>query len=142
MTSTNHDLSIERVIDAAPEAVFDGFIDMYGPDRPDWILDSRLDLRVGGSWRVDFHPPGVEPFTEMRVIGELDRPRRLAYETTVLSASGARRFSTSVAFGFEADGDRTRLRLEQQGFPTVGDRDDFAQAWPSVLTLLAQRIGG
>jgi hypothetical protein len=47
-----------------------------------------------------------------------------------------------VAITLDSDDQRTRLRLEQRGFPTAKDRDDFAHAWPSVLALLAERIGG
>jgi len=25
--------------------VFDGFLSLYGPGRPDWVLESELDLR-------------------------------------------------------------------------------------------------
>jgi hypothetical protein len=32
-----HALSVERVIDAAPEAVFDAFIALYDSDRPDCV---------------------------------------------------------------------------------------------------------
>jgi uncharacterized protein YndB with AHSA1/START domain len=140
MKTNTHDLCVERTIGASPEVVFDGFIEMYGPERPDWIVDSRLDLRVGGSWRVDFHPPGNDPFTELRTIRELDRPRRLAYAMTAITASGERRLATDVAFSFDLAEGGTRLRLEQRGFPTVEDRDEFAQAWPTVLGLLAERL--
>jgi hypothetical protein len=37
-----------------PSAIFDGFIAMYGSQRPDWVTGSELDLRPGGRWTVDF----------------------------------------------------------------------------------------
>jgi uncharacterized protein YndB with AHSA1/START domain len=46
------DLRVERVLYAAPEAVFDAFTDpdaqqeMYA-DAPDWVVRSECDLRVG-----------------------------------------------------------------------------------------------
>ena len=57
------DLRVERVLDAAPEAVFDAFTDpdaqweMYA-DAPDWVVRSECDLRVGGRWTIEFGPPG------------------------------------------------------------------------------------
>ena len=54
------ELRVERVLDAAPEAVFDAFTDpdaqweMYA-DAPDWVVRSECDLRVGG-----LHPAGPE----------------------------------------------------------------------------------
>ena len=49
-----HALSVERVIDARPEAIFDAFVAMYDSQRPDWVTGSQLDLRPGGRWSVDF----------------------------------------------------------------------------------------
>jgi uncharacterized protein YndB with AHSA1/START domain len=57
-----HDLRFARVIDAAPEAVFDAFTGpggqeaFYGQDDPGWIVQSECDLRVGGVWTVAFGP--------------------------------------------------------------------------------------
>ena len=59
-------LSLERLVDAPPEAVFDAFVDpdaqhdLYA-DAPDWIVESECDLRVGGRWSITFGPPGREP---------------------------------------------------------------------------------
>jgi uncharacterized protein YndB with AHSA1/START domain len=57
----NYDLTMERTYPAPPRAVYDAFVGMCGENRPDWIVESRLDLRAGGSWRVVFHPPGLDP---------------------------------------------------------------------------------
>jgi uncharacterized protein YndB with AHSA1/START domain len=57
MTQT-HDLTMERKFAAPPRAVYDAFLGMYGENRPDWIVESRLDLRPGGTWRVVFNPRG------------------------------------------------------------------------------------
>lgn len=34
--------------------IFDAFIALYDSQRPDWVTDSRLDLRPGGRWLVAF----------------------------------------------------------------------------------------
>ncbi len=73
-------LSAERVIEAGPEAVFDAFIALYDSQRPDWVTSSRLDLRPGGRWTVEFQVPDGPAFREERLITALDRPRRLAYD--------------------------------------------------------------
>jgi uncharacterized protein YndB with AHSA1/START domain len=52
----SHDLKLERSFDAAPEVVFDAFIDpqaqkeLYA-DAPDWIVEAECDLRVGAGGR-------------------------------------------------------------------------------------------
>jgi uncharacterized protein YndB with AHSA1/START domain len=54
------DVEVARLIDAAPEEVFDAFTDpagqaaFYGQDDPGWIVRSQCELRVGGVWSVDF----------------------------------------------------------------------------------------
>ena len=49
-------------------------------------------------------------------------------------------FGTAVEVTIEAVPGGHRIRLEQQGFPTTDDRDDFAGAWPDVLRELARRL--
>src|SRR5436305_1796505 len=76
----NYDLTMERTYPAPPRAVYDAFLGLYGENRPDWIVESRLDLRPGGSWRVVFHPPGLQAFThdaqvafDCIALGDIDR---------------------------------------------------------------------
>jgi uncharacterized protein YndB with AHSA1/START domain len=133
------ELYVEREFAATAAEVFDGFLGMYGEPRPEWIVDSKLDLRVGGTWDVVFHPPGVGEFREHRVLTVIDRPHRLSYTVTVLG--DAPEFDTQVAIVIEpSDDSRTFLSLTQSGFPDAASRDDFAGAWPDVLALLAGRI--
>ncbi len=73
-------LSVERVIDAEPEAIFDAFIALYDSQRPDWVTGSQLDLRPGGRWSVAFQVPDGPAFREERVITAVERPGRLAYD--------------------------------------------------------------
>lgn len=130
--SVGHDYS------AAPDRIFDGFLGMYDDPRPEWIEHSELDLRIGGTWDVTFHPPGLAPFREHRVIIDLDRPLRLAYIATI--EGNGTPFDTDVTITLSPGPTTTRLTLKQTGFRTAADRDDFAAAWPDVLAFLASRI--
>jgi len=134
-----HALSVERVIDAPPETIFDAFIAMYDSQRPGWVTGSRLELRPGGRWSVDFQVPGGPAFREERVISAVERPGRLAYDMTAVYED-APGFSTTVEVTIEATPDGHRIRLVQQGFPTTEARDEFAGAWPDVLAQLAGRV--
>jgi uncharacterized protein YndB with AHSA1/START domain len=134
-----HALSVERVIDAAPEAIFDAFIALYDSERPDWVTGSQLDLRPGGRWSVSFQVPDGPAFREERVITALERPRRLAYDMTAEYAD-APGFATTVEITIEAVPGGQRLRLAQQGFPAPAIRDEFAGAWPDVLAELDRRV--
>ena len=134
-----HALSVDRVIDAGPEAIFDGFIAMYDSQRPDWVTGSQLDLRPGGRWTVEFQVPAGPAFREERVITAVGRPGRLAYDVRAIYP-GAPGFSTSVEVTIAPTADGQRIRLAQRGFPTVHTRDDYASAWPNVLSELATGV--
>ena len=121
-----HALSVERVIDARPEAIFDAFIAMYDSRRPDWVTGSQLDLRPGGRWSVDFQVPDGPAFREERVITAIERPDRLAYDMTAVYQD-APGFSTTVEITIEAapGGAVERRRaccLQWRGEPFAGRR--------------------
>ena len=136
-----HALSVDRVIAAAPEAIFDGFVAMYDSQRPDWVTDSQLDLREGGRWAVAFQVPDGPAFREERVLTAVERPRRIAYDMRALYDGGPS-FATTVEVTIEDEPPGQRIRLAQQGFPTEQARDDFAGAWPDVLAELDRRVSG
>lgn len=132
-------LSVERIIDAPAEAIFDAFIALYDSQRPDWVTDSELDLRPGGRWSVAFQVPDGPAFREERVIMAVERPRRLAYTMTAIY-DAAPDFSTVVEVTIAGVPAGHRARLVQQGFPSTQTRDDFAGAWPDVLGEVARRV--
>lgn len=134
-----YDLSVERVIDAPAEAIFDAFIALYDSQRPDWVTDSQLDLRPGGRWSVAFQVPDGPAFREERVITAVERPHRLTYTMTAIY-DDAPEFSTTVEVTVATGPDGHRIRLVQQGFATRESRDDFAGAWPDVLGQVAHRV--
>jgi uncharacterized protein YndB with AHSA1/START domain len=134
-------LEVERRFEVAPGDVFDAFLDLYGDSRPDWIVSSDLDPRVGGEWNVTFEPPGVERFEERRAITRLERPAAIAYDVRVVHGDGGE-FEVAVSIDFEEAEDGCLVRLRQGDFPDPETRDDFASAWPEVLALLDERVGG
>jgi uncharacterized protein YndB with AHSA1/START domain len=134
-----YDLRVERDFDAPPQAVFDAYLAMHGERRPDWIVESQLDLRAGGGWTVRFQPPGLKPFSEVRVLSDVDSPHHLSYAMTAI-LGGERTIHTNVDITFEERGTGTRVSLRQSGFPTSKERDDFAGGWPGVLEALCDYI--
>lgn len=134
----SHSLDVDRTIQAPAETIFDAFIALYDSERPEWVTDSELDLRPGGRWSVGFQVPGAAPFREERVIAAVERPHRLAYDTTVVTADEPR-FDATVEVTISPVPDGHRIRLVQKGFPTAETRDEFAGAWPDVLDELARR---
>jgi uncharacterized protein YndB with AHSA1/START domain len=139
----SEELRLERVLDAAPETVFDAFTDpdaqreLYA-DAPDWVVTSSCDLRVGGRWTIEFGPPGGAAALETCVFEVVDRPRRLVYASTMRMPDGTS-VDTAMEVRFEAEeGGRTRLVILQRGFPTRELRDELADGWPGILDGLAR----
>jgi len=86
----SYDLTIERLIGAPPEVVFDAFLDpdaqtVLHDDETDatWTVESELDLRVGGPWTIAFGNAGEVPYRETNVSSEVDRPRRIAFDSSM-----------------------------------------------------------
>jgi uncharacterized protein YndB with AHSA1/START domain len=140
----SHDVKLVRAYDAAPEVVFDAFVDpdaqkeLYA-DAPDWIVESECDLRVGGRWTIAFGPPGSQLARETNVFQVVDRPLRLVYTSTMRMPDGSS-VDTVMHVTFEEEGDGTRVTIAQTGFPTVERRDEFAEGWTSILDVLGRVI--
>jgi uncharacterized protein YndB with AHSA1/START domain len=144
-----YDLRIERLIDAAPETVFDAFVDpdaqalLYdNEEETDWTVESELDLRVGGTWTIVFGKVGEEPFREINVFTEVDRPRRLVFTSTMFKGKYGGSFATTVTVTFEDRDGKTLLTIVQTGFERREERDMIQGGWPSIIDALERVVGG
>jgi uncharacterized protein YndB with AHSA1/START domain len=137
------ELTVERVIEASAEEVFDAFtgtqaqkVWMQAAGDPDAILETECDPRVGGSWVAAWGPSREELYRETNVFQVVDRPRRLLMATTSTTPDGFS-LETSTEVTFEEQDGKTRMTVVQRGFPTAELRDYFkATAWPGALEAL------
>jgi uncharacterized protein YndB with AHSA1/START domain len=144
----SYELRVERLIDGPPEVVFDAFFDpdaqveLYAntEGEPDWMVESELDLRVGGTWTISFGKPGDEPYRETNVFTEVDRPRRAVFESSMFFPQEGRTFSTTVTITLEARDGKTSFTIHQTGFERQQDRDDIQSGWPSILDALERVV--
>jgi uncharacterized protein YndB with AHSA1/START domain len=140
----SHDLQVERVYDAAPEAVFDAFTDpeaqkeLYA-DAPDWVVRSECDLRAGGRWTIEFGPPDGTPSREICVFEVVERPKLLIYTSTMTMPDGSS-LDTRTHVTFDAAGRQTRVTVVQSGFPAAGLRDEFTDGWGGILDGLGRVV--
>lgn len=144
-----YDLKMERVIDAAPEQVFDAFVDpdtqstLYGnEDEPEWNVESEVDLRVGGTWTITFGKPGDTPFRETNLFREIYRPFRLVFDSNMLGGPYGTSFNTRVTVTFEERNGKTLLTIVQAGFDKPEERDIIKGGWPSILDALERLVAG
>ena len=135
-----YDLTLERLIDATPEEVFDAFVDgdaikEWYRIQPDWDTTvEACDARVGGKMSVIFG--GDEKYREDAIYEEIDRPHRLVYEETMSRVAQGGSFTTRVTVTFEAQDGKTLLTLVQEGFHDKDRRDAHQGGWPQFLARL------
>lgn len=142
-----YDLRIEGLINAPPEVVFDAFVDpaaqsvLYDNDREsDWTVESELDLRVGGTWTIAFGKAGEEPYRETNVFTEVDRPRRIVFDSKMRMGDPSWRVDTKVIVTFEEQVGKTLVTIVQTGFEREQDRDMIRDGWPSILDALERVV--
>ena len=134
-----YEMKIERVLDAPPDIVFDTIVDPAGQDEifadivEGWTVQRfDIDLRVGGTWTVEFGPrDGSGPNDVLTsIFTEVDRPRRLGYDTTMYVAEWNRTVPFSEVITFEEQDGKTLLTVVESGFETEADRDAFQCGTP------------
>jgi len=145
----SYDLTIERLLDAPPELVFDTIVDpsaqeqIYAGVVEGWSLRRfDIDLRVGGTWRFEFGPPEDEgpPDVVTHVFTEVDRPRRLAYEGSMYVSQWGRTVDYHEAITLEAQEGKTLFTLTMSGIESQTDRDAFAGGVPSYVDALKRTV--
>jgi glutathione S-transferase len=148
MSAETYDLTVERLLKAAVEDVFNAYTNPEAgrtvfAGGPDWAVEVTCDLRVGGVWTITSGPPGGAPYRETNRFSLIDRPHRLAFASTMTMPDGSS-FDRDVDVTFKREDGGTRMTMVHRGFPSAELRDAFgtglagifdplerlAQAWP------------
>jgi uncharacterized protein YndB with AHSA1/START domain len=138
-------LRIERLIDAPPAAVFRVWttreaMESWYRDGDEFVARvTELDLRVGGSYRVEFGPRGQAPFVEHGIYLEIDPPRRLVMSET-LEGVEAPWANTRLTIEFEEENGKTHLVLVHENFPTPEHRDLAGSGWPGFVDRIERLV--
>jgi uncharacterized protein YndB with AHSA1/START domain len=144
-TTTDTTLRLERRFDATPEEVFRAWttreaMQEWYRDGDGWrVAVTHLDVRVGGSYRVEFGPIGAEPYVEHGEYLVVDPPHRLVMSET-LSGVEAPWSDTRVTVELTADGAGTRCVLTHERFPSPHHRDLASMGWPGFLDRIAALV--
>src|SRR5436190_169793 len=84
-TAENVKLEIKRLIKAPRERVFDAWTrpeqlkQWMGPDEDMTIASVKIDLRVGGKFRIQMKAPDGESYTAVGTYREVRAPERLVF---------------------------------------------------------------
>jgi uncharacterized protein YndB with AHSA1/START domain len=131
---------VQRVMPAAPEVVFDQWLDReslaeWMCPRPDRCVDIIVEPHVGGSVRFDVDSSGKLILITGRFL-EIDRPRLLRF-TWSNSNWPDPTVSTVVNVAFEPVGDdQTLMSIEHSLMPPT-EFEDFESGWTLTSDQLA-----
>ena len=150
-----YDMKTERLFDAPPELVFDTMVDpeaqpeIFADEVPGWNLwEWEIDLRVGGEWTFVFGPAdrSGEPDRNTSVFTEIDRPRRLAYRSSMFVSQWGRAVDYTETVTFEERDGKTLVTIELTDLELEKDRDAFMGGIPGYLEaverVVANRMSG
>jgi uncharacterized protein YndB with AHSA1/START domain len=137
-------LRLERTIRAPRERVFEAWtkpehLRRWSAPEGLSIGDGDLDLRLGGRWRVVMLEENGTRHEAFGTYREITPPARLVYTHAWVREGGAPGESTPetlVTVEFHEEDGATRVVLIQEGFETVGARDDHQGGWSSTLDRL------
>jgi uncharacterized protein YndB with AHSA1/START domain len=141
----SRELRYERLIKASPACVFDLFTspagqrEFYGKDEPDWVVDSRCELRVGGAWEIVFGPSPSELYRHRHVFEAIEPPSHLLLATTETRPDGST-LAFSTEFSFAPNRGATLMTMVQRGFPSDEMRDEHGQGVPHAFDRLTRGL--
>ena len=137
-----YDMKIERLFDAPPELVFDTMVDpeaqpeIFADEVPGWNLwEWEIDLRVGGEWTFVYGlaDRSGDPDRNTSVFTEIDRPRRLAYRSSMFVSEWGRAVDYTETVTFEERDGKTLVTIELTDLELEKDRDAFMGGIPGYL---------
>jgi uncharacterized protein YndB with AHSA1/START domain len=137
-----YDMKIERLFDAPPELVFDTMVDpeaqpeIFADEVPGWNLwEWEIDLRVGGEWTFVYGlaDRSGEPDRNTSVFTEIDRPRRLAYRSSMFVSEWGRAVDYTETVTFEERDGKTLVTIELNNLELEKDRNAFMSGLPGYL---------
>ena len=142
-------MKIERLFDAPPELVFDTMVDrqaqpeIFADEVPGWNLwEWAIDLRVGGEWTFVFGlaDRSGEPDRNTSVFTEIDRPRRLAYRSSMFVGQWGRAVDYTETVTFEERDGKTLVTIELTDLELEKDRDAFMGGIPGYLEAVERAV--
>jgi uncharacterized protein YndB with AHSA1/START domain len=148
-----YEMSMERLFDAPPEVVFDAYVDqevqqeMWAGMMPGTrVRESSIDLRVGGTWTVEYAPVDGKSDVLTNVLTVVERPTRLVSHQSYFAAAWGVTKETDTTLTFEDQDGKTLLKILMTGFDTEQEQGGASAGWAPMLDgfqkILESRIGG
>ncbi|MCH7663230.1 MAG: SRPBCC domain-containing protein [Chloroflexi bacterium] len=144
-TYTGDILVLTRIFDAPPKRVFAAWTDpqllaqWWGPPGS-VVKEVEVDLRVDGRYRIGIlHPEGELLFVR-GVYREIEPVGKLAF-TWRWENPNMDIGESLVTLEFQAEGEKTELRLSHALLPNAEARAGHAEGWEGILSELGDFLG-
>lgn len=108
-------------------------VQWWGSEDSYRVSKMDADLRPGGAWKTSGIGRDGAPFTVGGTYRLVQPPRSLEFTWRHHWAESGDAAETLVRYELEERGTGTRLIVTHSGFTTVGDRDNHAVGWKTVL---------
>ncbi len=140
--------TIKRTCSASVESAFATWIDPvamrhFWTADPDWLVtDVTIDARLGGSFRVEFTPPGESPLVEEGTYEEFQPPHRIVYLEHVLRENSTLHgpSPTTVTFRKLGDGE---TEIQVISTLALGEAPEArSRGWGNQLDLFVRYVDG
>ena len=143
ITSDEPTLHLERTLAAPPQRVFRAWTDAAELSR--WFAPTdehktrvvALDVRVGGRYRIEMHPPSGNVHIVVGTFREVRPPEKLVF---TWAWEGKDMGETLVTLEFRDREGSTDLILTHELFPTQELRDEHNKGWDGCLSRLAKVV--
>ena len=142
-----HEMTLERVLDAPPEVVFDAYIDpavqqeMWDGMMPGTkVLETEIEPREGGRWTVEYRPVKGKSDRLTSVFSVVDRPHRLVMHQSYFAAAWDVTKETETTLTFEEQDGKTLLTVLMTGFDSAQEQEGASSGWSPMLDLFEKIV--
>ena len=139
-------LVLKRTYQAKREKVFRAWTDpqaltkWFAPTDDSSTPLAQVDLRVGGSYRIQMKTPDGRPHTVHGVFREIKEPERLVFTWQWEESWACGVGETLVTVELHERPDGTELVLTQEGFVDAAERDRHIGGWTGCLSRLPKGL--
>lgn len=145
-------LILKRMLNALPERAFEAWtspkhIQQWMRPEPGMVVpQAKMDLRVGGKFRIQMKNPDGEFFTAVGEFREVKPPERLVYTWDWEKDGSGAEFGEAegktslITVEFLKRGERTEMVLTHSRFATVESRDNHARGWGRAMESFASFV--
>ena len=145
MTHTATGFELRRRYRATRERLFQAFThpddlrEWYAPVAGWVVSHAEVDARLGGTYHLEFGPPGGNPIVEKATFVEFDPPSRLVIDLGL--SGGIAEESTRVTVEFIDHGDETEVVVRETGYSSEEVARMHEGGWSTMLDQLGAVVG-